>query len=50
VIANYVADKAIARSKTDGMGQAVGNPTLWAQLETDAALHGTTTVWKAWDA
>jgi hypothetical protein len=29
VIANYVADKLIARSKTDGMGTAGGNPTLW---------------------
>jgi hypothetical protein len=46
-IANYVADKAIARSKTDGMGAAVGNPTLWAQLETDAVTHGTTTTWKS---
>jgi len=46
-IANYVADKAIARSRTDGMGTAGGNATLWAQLESDAALHGTTTIWKS---
>jgi len=47
VIANYVADKLIARSKTDGMGTAGGNPTLWAQLESDAKLHGTTVTWKS---
>jgi hypothetical protein len=46
-IANYVADKTIARSRTDGMGTAGGNATLWAQLESDAALHGTTTIWKS---
>jgi membrane-associated phospholipid phosphatase len=47
VIANYVADKVIARSKTDGMGTAGGNATLWAQLEAAAVTHGTTTIWKS---
>ena len=47
LIANYVADKAIARSKTDGMGTAGGNPTLWTQLEAAAVTHGTTTIWKS---
>jgi hypothetical protein len=46
-IANYVADKVINRSRTDGMGNAVGNPTLWAQLETGAAANGTSVPWKS---
>ncbi|ULQ56199.1 phosphatase PAP2 family protein [Flavihumibacter rivuli] len=46
-IANAVADKVLARYRTDGMGQAVGNPTLWAQLEVDAVAHGTSTPWKS---
>jgi PAP2 superfamily len=35
-----IAAKFIARAKTDGAGAAVGNPTLWAQLETTAAATG----------
>jgi hypothetical protein len=46
-IANAVAEKALARYRTDGMGQAVGNPNIWAQLETDAAARGNTLVWKS---
>jgi membrane-associated phospholipid phosphatase len=47
VIANYVADKVINRSRTDGMGAAVGNPTLWAQLESAAVGRGITVPWKS---
>ena len=50
MIANYVADKAIARSRTDGMGTAGGNPTLWAQLEANAKLHGTSTIWTSMES
>ncbi|MBC7650341.1 MAG: phosphatase PAP2 family protein [Deinococcales bacterium] len=46
-IANFVADKVLARSKTDGMGGSVGNPTLWAQLESGAAINGTSLPWKS---
>jgi membrane-associated phospholipid phosphatase len=49
-IANYVADRVIARSLTDGMGSAVGNPTLWAQLETGAVANGTSVPWKSLEA
>ena len=46
-IANYVADKVLARSRTDGMGGSVGNATLWAQLESGSAINGTTIPWKS---
>jgi len=46
-IANYVADKFIARSKTDGMGSAGGNATLWAQLAAAAEARGISTTWKS---
>jgi hypothetical protein len=47
IIANAVAAKFLARSKADGMGQAVGNPALWAQLESNAVANGLTTPWKS---
>lgn len=46
-IANAVADKILARFRTDGTGQAGGNATLWAQLSTDAITHGTSIPWKS---
>jgi membrane-associated phospholipid phosphatase len=46
-IGDYVAAKALARLGTDGMGASVGNPTLWAQLESGAAAHGTTIPWRS---
>ncbi len=46
-IANYVATKALARTKTDGMSLAAGNPTLWAELESKAVARGATTPWKS---
>jgi hypothetical protein len=47
IIANAVADKFLARSKTDGMGAAVGNPTLWKALEDNAVANGLATPWKS---
>jgi hypothetical protein len=44
-IANAVADKVLARLRTDGMGQAGGNATLWARLSTDAIARGISTPW-----
>jgi hypothetical protein len=35
-----IASKFIARAKTDGAGAAVGNPTIWSQLETTTAATG----------
>lgn len=49
-IANAVADKALARLRTDGMGAAVGNPTVWAQIEQDAVNRGNTTPWKSMES
>ena len=46
-IGNYVAAKALARLRTDGMGAAAGNPALWAQLETTAVANGTSLIWKS---
>jgi PAP2 superfamily len=43
-----IAAKFIARAKTDGAGTAVGNQTLWTQLETDAIAKGETP-WKSLD-
>lgn len=47
VIANYVVEKTLVRYRADGMGQAVGNPTLWAQLETNAVARGISVPWKS---
>jgi len=46
-IADAVADRAIARLRTDGMGLAVGNPNVWAQIEQDAVGRGNSTPWKS---
>jgi hypothetical protein len=46
-IANYVVEKTLARYRTDGMGNAAGNPALWAQLETAATANGATVLWKS---
>lgn len=46
-IANYVVEKTLARYRADGMGQAAGNPTLWAQLESAAVGRGLTSPWKS---
>ncbi len=46
-IANAVAEKALARLRTDGMGAAVGNPNVWAQIEADAVARGNNTPWKS---
>jgi len=46
-IANAVAEKALARLRTDGMGQAVGNPNIWAALEAGAVAKGNNTPWKS---
>ncbi len=35
-----VAQKFVARARTDKAGAAGGNPTLWAQYETDAKAKG----------
>lgn len=35
-----IAQKAVARARTDNAGQAVGNPTLWKALETSAIEKG----------
>ncbi|WP_395077024.1 phosphatase PAP2 family protein [Flavobacterium sp.] len=35
-----IAAKFITRTKTDGAGAAVGNTTIWAQLETTTAASG----------
>lgn len=47
VIANAVADKVLARYRTDGMGQALGNPDLWAKLAADAKARGVSTTWES---
>lgn len=46
-IANAVAEKALARLRTDGMGTAGGNATIWAQLEANASARGNTMPWKS---
>lgn len=46
-IANYVVEKTLARYRADGMGQAAGNPTLWAQLESAAVGRGISVPWKS---
>ena len=37
-----VAQKFTARARTDRAGAAVGNPTIWAKLETDCIARGET--------
>jgi len=41
-LGRWVARKIIQRAKTDGMGAAGGNPTLWAKLEDDCKAKGET--------
>lgn len=41
-LGRWVARKVIQRAKTDGMGQAGGNPAVWAQLEADCKAKGET--------
>ncbi|HEX8378731.1 MAG TPA: phosphatase PAP2 family protein [Pedobacter sp.] len=41
-LGRWVARKIIQRAKTDGMGTAGGNPTLWAKLEADCKAKGET--------
>lgn len=43
-----IASKFITRASQDGMGAAVGNQTLWTQLETQTAATGETP-WKSLD-
>jgi hypothetical protein len=49
-IANAVADKVLARFRTDGMGQAGGNPELWKKLSTDALARGISDPWQSTEA
>lgn len=46
-IANEVAEKTLTRLRSDGMGQAVGNPTIWGQIEQEAVARGNTLPWKS---
>ncbi len=41
-LGRWVARKIIQRAKTDGMGAAGGNPTLWTKLEEDCKAKGET--------
>lgn len=41
-LGRWVARKIVARAKTDGMGAAVGNPTVWKKLEDDCMAKGET--------
>ncbi|RDC61891.1 phosphatase PAP2 family protein [Adhaeribacter pallidiroseus] len=41
-LGRWVARKIIQRAKTDGMGTAGGNPTLWTKLEDDCKAKGET--------
>ena len=41
-LGRWVARKVIARAKSDGMGTAGGNPTLWKKLEDDCIAKGET--------
>ncbi len=45
-LGKLVAAKFIARARTDRAGAAVGNPTIWAQLEQNAISRGETP-WKS---
>jgi len=46
-IANAVADKVLARFRTDGMEQAAGTPVQWGRLTSDAATRGISIPWKS---
>lgn len=46
-IANQVAERVLARYRTDGMGQAAGNPNLWDELKQDAMARGLTLPWES---
>lgn len=41
-LGRWVARKIIQRAKTDGMGASVGNPEIWAKLESDCIARGET--------
>ncbi|MCC8407542.1 phosphatase PAP2 family protein [Mucilaginibacter sp. UR6-1] len=41
-LGRWVARKVVARAKTDGMGAAVGNATVWKKLEDDCIAKGET--------
>ena len=45
-LGRWVARKIIQRAKSDGMGVAGGNITIWKQLETDCIARGETP-WKS---
>lgn len=40
ILGRKVAGKYINRARTDGAGAAVGNPTIWSQLQTQTAATG----------
>lgn len=46
-IAAQIAATTLARYRTDGMGQAGGNPTIWKELEAAAVSRGITMPWKS---
>lgn len=46
-IANQVVEKVLARYRTDGMGQAGGNPALWAEAKQAAVDRGLTMPWES---
>jgi hypothetical protein len=46
-IAAQIAATTLARYRTDGMGQAGGNPTVWKELEAAAIGRGITMPWKS---
>ena len=46
-IAAQVAATTLARYRTDGMGQAGGNPTLWKELQDAAVARGLSMPWKS---
>ena len=46
-IAAQVAATTLARYRTDGMGQAGGNPTLWKELQHAAVARGLSMPWKS---
>lgn len=46
-IAAQIAATTLARYRTDGMGQAGGNPTIWQELEAAAVSRGITMPWKS---
>lgn len=46
-IAAQIAANTLARYRSDGMGQAGGNPTIWKELEAAAVSRGITMPWKS---